>query len=243
MTEHRNFDLDFFTFSKPKTLSSIFFPPILLMTHLMSNMIRINLSSLFLTLSGGDHFLYRPHKTHLWKGYTEDHLFATSASQPLPLFFQDQGGGQGERCCLQWAQVLWKAEPTSWSQPVTSSWPKVQRKLLYYPSTNIFSIFTPSPIQTGDIQSEFIIWMKGTGFNLYLTTQMCPNWRKRQPHSTCFLSQYSLSFYQWKKITILLFFLLLINMSWDILKRITTTHTRTQKQNKTRTYHQEVKSV
>lgn len=48
---------------------------------------------------------------------------------------------------------------------VTSSWPKIQRKLLYYPITNIFSIFTPSPIQTVDIQSEFMIWMNGRGFN------------------------------------------------------------------------------
>ena len=39
---------------------------------------------------------------------------------------------------------------------VVSSWPKVQRKLLYYPITNISTIFTPSENQVGDKQSEFM---------------------------------------------------------------------------------------
>ena len=100
-------------------MSNIFFPPILLMTHLMSNMVRINLNSLFFSPSQEETTfkIIVPHKTYLWKGYTEDHLFAISASQPLSLFFQVQGVGQGERCCLQWTQVPWRAEPTAWSQP------------------------------------------------------------------------------------------------------------------------------
>lgn len=53
MAEHRNLDLNFFSFTKLKISSNVFFHPTLLMTHLMPNLIRITLNSLLLNLSGG----------------------------------------------------------------------------------------------------------------------------------------------------------------------------------------------
>lgn len=53
MAEHRNLDLNFFSFTKLKISSNVFFHPTLLMTHLMPNLIRITSNSLLLNLSGG----------------------------------------------------------------------------------------------------------------------------------------------------------------------------------------------
>lgn len=169
--------------------------------------------------------MYRPHKTYLWKGYTEDHLFATSASQPL--IFVLPGPGRWPGCEMLPSVDPGTVEGRAYAV-VTTRWHLLGPKF----KENFFTTPLPTSSQSS-LPPQSRLWTYS--LNLWygwmaevLTTQTCPNWRKCQPHSTCFLSQYSLSFYQWQKIIILFFFLLLIQMSWDILKRITNTHTHTE---------------